>query len=205
MPLSQRQWIFLGVRVFVTLLIFATLMRLQGVGMMGGLLLCGILGVMWGGTLAGLFAEMVHDAFSPSAESCNIYREYSIAEARVKQGLFREAIAEFEKYKLEDPEGLTPYLRIADLLEDKFQDYPAAIAQLRSALPLAHSPKTFSLVQFRLADLLARANDDPRAALECLHEVQRKHPGTPQAAKAEERARYLLETLGGESAPSRDS
>src|SRR5206468_2688628 len=118
-----------------------------------GVFLCLVLGLMWGAPLAGFFAEMVHGLYAPSADSCNIYREYSIAEARVKQGLFKEAIAEFEKYKLEDPEGLTPYLRIADLLADKFQDYPAAVAQLRSAVPVAHSREMFSLLQFRLADL----------------------------------------------------
>ena len=196
MALSPRQWIFLGVRVLLSLLIIAVLVRLEGAGLLLGLFLCCILAMLWAPLCAGLFAEVFHGIYSPSADSVELYREYSIAEARVKQGLYREAIAEFEKYKADDPKGLTPYLRIADILVAQFQDYPAAIEQLRGALAQTVSVDAFAHIQFRMADLLVKGNYDPRAALECLQAVQRKCHGTKYAAMAEERAKFLIDSMG---------
>ncbi len=192
MKISNEQWLILGIRVVVTLGTIWVMSRLDGLSLLFGLLLCGVLAVIWASPIASLFGGLAGSLYMPSGEGMMVYREYSIAEARVKQGLYADAIAEFQKYKAEDPAGLTPYLRISDLLVDHFDDYPAAVAELRSAIPIAKSKEAFSLVQFRLADLLVKSSYDPKAALECLHEVQRRFPGTRQAQVAQERAAYLI-------------
>ncbi len=186
----------LGIRILMTWGILAVLSRLEGVGLLAGIFLCLFLGLVWGPPLAGLFGSLVVGLYSPSADSCIVYREYSIAEARVKQGLYVEAVDAYEAYKAEDPSQLTPYLRIAELQVAHFENYPAAVAQLRSALAFAQSCEAFTLIQCRLADLLVKSNYDPRAALDGLHEVQRRYPGTSQAKLAEEKAKRILDALG---------
>ena len=44
-------------------------------------------------------------------------------------------------------------------------------------------------------DLLVKSNYDPRSALECLHEVQRRYPGTRQASVAQQRAEHLIRVM----------
>jgi len=134
----------------------------------------------------------------PSDASFEYHPDYSVAEARVKEGNYEEAIIAFQKYMEQFPHEITPHIRIADIQMDHFNNLDGAISELKIALTKAKSADGFSIASFRLADLYLNQRHDSRAAMDCFHDVQRQFPGTRQAAAAFQRAERLIKTKTSE-------
>lgn len=120
--------------------------------------------------------------------------EFSVAEARVKEKNFEEAIFEFRKGIQQFPEELRPHLRIADILIFEYRDFRNALEELKVASEKAKTAEGFAHVNFRLCEIYLEHWKDMRSAMLCLHDIQRKFPGTPQASAAMERAKKLIES-----------
>lgn len=140
-------------------------------------------------SVAGKFGSF----YMASDESFRVRPEYSIAEARVKQGLYKEAIEAFRADIAKFPEEATPHVRIAELQLERFDDAAAAIAELKVALPKCKNLDSFSLVTNRLADLYVHHAQNRSAAVDYLQEIARHYPDTKQARSSIEKIQRLTD------------
>jgi outer membrane protein assembly factor BamD (BamD/ComL family) len=136
-----------------------------------------------GGKSAGLFM--------PSDANIRIDPEYSVAEARVNEGKYQEAVDEYRKVVVEHPTDIYPHLRVADLMLKHFNDAKTAELELLSAFTKANGEYTTTLAAGRLADLYQLTLHEPARALEVMKQLREKIPGTKQAKLAEERIATL--------------
>lgn len=156
----------------------------------------GLIGFVWTLLLGLPFVDWIGEKAGsilyPSNAGFEVKPQYSIAEAREREGHYAEAIEVYRGYKTRYPGEVTPYFRIADLQSEKLGKPRAAIAELRDVLTKARGVEVCAHANFRLAELYMERLHDVGAALDCLREVQRRFPGTRQAADALTRAGRLL-------------
>ena len=127
--------------------------------------------------------------------------EYSVAEARVKEGKYQEAIDEYRKVIVEHPDDVYPHLRIADLALTHLKDTKLAELELLSAVAKAQGEDTTAIAAGRLADFYQFTLQQPRRALEVMKQLREKIPGTKQAQRAEERIATLERLASGAPPP----
>ncbi len=180
-------------RIGVTLLVSPVFFKAQG----GGgilILICSLpLAFVWAGPIAeGIGTFVGNSLWMPSDASIELRPQYSIAEARVREGHYEEAIEAFRGYAAQYPDEIIPHVRIADLQLQQFGNVEEAIAEFKTALPKARGADAISFLNHRLADLYLQHRNDPTAALDCFREIQRRFPKTRQSKTALERAEKLL-------------
>ena len=160
------------------------------------LVLCSVpLALIWAGPISEKLGALVGNSlWMPSDENFEVRPQYSIAEARVNEGRYEEAIEAFRDYVAQYPEEIIPHVRIADLQLQQFGNVEAAITEFKTALPKAHGADAVSFLNHRLADLYLQ-HRDRAAALECFREIQRRFPKTRQSKTALERAEKLLKEI----------
>src|ERR1041385_4829916 len=81
-------------------------------------ILLGIAGIaFWliGMPLLGKLGEKAAGLYSPDEDNVRVVPEYSIAEARLKEGKFAEAIAEYRKGLEQYPDDAVGHVRIAEI------------------------------------------------------------------------------------------
>lgn len=152
-------------------------------------------GVIWWVTL-GLpaiirWAESWGSLFWPSDASMEVRPQFSIAEAREKQGRYAEAIAEYRQAAQRFPDEVTPHLRIAALLLEKNGDPEGAIQALEAAVAIARTDDAFAILRHRLADLYVAHRADRAAAQRLLNEIQQRNPNSKHARAAADRLSRL--------------
>ena len=180
-------------RIGITLLLSPVFFKAQGAGLILTLLCSLPLAFIWAGPISEGLGAMVGNAlWMPSDSSFEVRPQYSIAEARIREGRYAEAIEAFRDYAVQYPEEIIPHMRIADLQIERFGNAEAAIAELKAAIPKAKGADAVSFLNHRLADLYLQHRKDRSAALECLRDIQRHYPKTRQAKTALERAERLL-------------
>ncbi len=179
-------------RVVVTLLMLLALHVLQGIGIIAGLGMIGVLGVLWAGPLATAVGGATGGLWLPSDDNFEVRPQYSIAEARLREGQYEEAIEVYRKYMELYPNEVTPHLRIADLQLVPFNNPDAAMEELKQAIHKSQTVETFSQIHFRLAELYVTHGNRVSDALHSMREIQRCYPKTKQASVALERAGNLL-------------
>jgi hypothetical protein len=129
------------------------------------------IGLIWAILVGRPFVSWVGEFFATGLffpeVSGKLEPQYSIPEARVKQGLYTEAIEEFRKYVELYPEEVTPHMRIADLQLKYFENPTEAIREISLAIPKAKTAESFAFVYFRMAELYWHEQKNGYAALEC--------------------------------------
>jgi tetratricopeptide (TPR) repeat protein len=154
-----------------------------------------VLFVLLGRPLLECVGERIGNAlFVPSDKHFRIMPEYSLAEARVSEGKYQEAIDEYRKVIIAHPEDIYPHLRIAELALKHQNDLKLAELELLSALGKANGQDSTALAAGRLADFYQLALQDPTRALEVMKQLREKIPDTKQALLAEERI-VMLESI----------
>lgn len=166
-------------------LILSYFFRILG---LGGLLIA----IFFFDIVGGVGNRMVNFIFSNSG-SVELRPEYSIAEARAREGKYEEAIAEFRKVWQKFPNDVNAHLRIAEILCTHFQRYDEAVAEMRAALEKKSKPDTWAFLANRLADIQAEYQHDFVAARETLQQILLKLPNTKYAEAAGARGRALDE------------
>ena len=175
--------------------------NLDGSGSFAGL----VLAILYGGLLFALFGlplirrigEGVTRLYEPSDSSFRIVPEYSVAEARAKEGNYSEAIEEYRKVIAEHPNDIFARVRIADLALTNLGDVKLAERELRKAFKRARGEDSSALVANRLADLYQHNLHNPDRAMWALEQLYKRLPGTKAAARAEERILSLSEFVAG--------
>jgi tetratricopeptide (TPR) repeat protein len=166
----------------------------------------GLLGIVafiiFGLPLLRSIVEKSPSLYEPADDSSRIMPEYSIAEARVNEGKYREAVDEYRKVIAKHPDDIYPHLRIAEVVLDHLNDNNLVEAELLSALGKAKGEVSIALAVGRLADFYQLTLNDPARALEVMKQVREKIPGTKRAKLAEERIAVLEGIIhGGASLP----
>jgi tetratricopeptide (TPR) repeat protein len=188
--------ISLGLALIVSLWFMASSSQMSAAGQLGNLALCVLLAILAifiiGRPLVDWVGDMVGRIWMPGDSSFNWQPQYSIAEARVKEGLYQEAVASFRDYITQYPQEPTPHLRIADLQLKHLDDPQAARFELEVAVGKSRSGQTFAMANFRLGELYISHLNDSKAALRCYHAVQSRYPKTKYARAAEERAQKIV-------------
>ena len=139
--------------------------------------------------------------FDPNDSHFRIMPEYSVAEAQVKKGKYREAIDEYRKVIIAHPDDIYPHLRIADLALSHLNDVKLAELELLSAYAKAKGEDSTALAAGRLADFYQNTQNDPARALEVMQQLREKIPNTKQVRLAEERIIVLEGILRGTVLP----
>jgi len=135
--------------------------------------------------------------FSDSS-SVGVRPEYSIAEARVREGKYEEAIEEFRKVLKKHPNDINSHLRIAEILSTQFRRHDEAVMELQGALKKHCGPDTWAFVANRLADIQVERLHDYVAGRNTLQQVVLKFPNTKQATSAAARVLALSEKEANE-------
>jgi tetratricopeptide (TPR) repeat protein len=168
----------------------------------GGLGLYGLLlFVLFGIPIISHVANRFAGLYWPDDSDFRIVPEYSIAEARVKEGKYEEAIEEYRTVILQHPADVYPHLRIAELALDHLHDAKLAELELQSAVGKAAGGETAVLAAGRLADFYQQTQPDPKRALEVMKQLRRELEGTKHAKLVDERIATLERLAGGYRVP----
>jgi tetratricopeptide (TPR) repeat protein len=162
-----------------------------------GLLLFGLFGFSVINKVASYFGGI----FWPVDEDVRIVPEYSIAEARAKEGKYEEAIEEYRTVIVQHPNDAYPHLRIAELALQHLHDPRMAEAELLSSLGKAEREGVALLAAGRLADFYQQTLHEPRRALEVMKKVREKVLGTKLVQRVDERIATLEKMAGGYQVP----
>ena len=147
--------------------------------------------LLFGRSVITRVADKFTALYWPDDSQFRLMPEYSLAEARVKQGRYEAAVEEFRKVIAQYPGDVYPHLRIAELAIEHLHDLKLAELELLSAVSKAEGKDTSALAAGRLADLYQVSMQDPARALEVMKQLREKIPGTKQARLAEERITVL--------------
>ena len=198
----MSKWIEILVRFLICVAITAIL---YGVAVMVPLLVLGCLlgtclswALIMGWPFFEWLGEEAGELYVPSDDHFRVRPDFSLAEACVQQGRYDEAIALFRQYSERFPNEVTPHVRIAELLVERYHDPDPAIAELRATLAKAQSDETFSLVANRLADWLVEFHQDRDGAVELMEQIQQRSPDTRHARAAADRIVRLQAGGAGE-------
>ena len=182
------------IRILLAIVIGVYLVRFAGfspllviVGVIYGV----ILFLMFGLPLIRRAGEGASQLFWPDDSHFRVMPEYSVAEARVKQGQYAAAVEEFQKVIVQYPDDVYAHLRIAELAVEHLHDLKLAELELISAVSKAEGKDTTALAAGRLADFYQTTLQDPARALAVMKQLRKKIPGTKQAKLAEERIAAL--------------
>lgn len=158
-----------------------------------GCAVCGIvLALTWGGDIATYLGKPITGLFDGGGLEVVPQPFYSIAEARRKQGKYREAIAEIWKQLERFPGDFTGLLMLAEIQADDLKDLAAAGTTIERLLAESEpSAINHSLALNRLADWHLKWGHDAGAARAALERVRERFPDTEQAYLAGQRIAHL--------------
>jgi tetratricopeptide (TPR) repeat protein len=208
--MELKRWVSLVIRIGVALVVGFLMLRFLFSGAAPGQELSPgdkfvgvVLSIFYGLLLFALFGwsfitgvgeRIGNSLYLPSDENFRVMPEYSLAEARVKNGKYEEAVDEYRKVIVEHPDDIYPHLRVAELALKHLNDLKLAELELLSAMGKAKGEDTTALAAGRLADFYQHTLQEPARALEVMKQLRGKIPGTKQARLAEERI-ALLESI----------
>lgn len=157
--------------------------------------------LLFGRSIINKVAHQFTGLYLSGDDQMRVLPEYSIAEARVRQGQYEAAVDEFRKVIAQYPEDVYPHLRIAELAVEQLHDLKLAELELLSAVSKAEGKETSALAAGRLADLYQFSLQDPARALAVMKQLREKIPAAKQARLADERIASLEAILRGTPPP----
>ncbi len=152
-----------------------------------------------GAVVATLYSPFIASVFSSFFERVLFppgggeIKSYDIAEKFASQGLYSEAIAEYEKAIEEDPEDVNARLFLADVY-CKMDQYEQAARTLLETLEHDLPAEKWCHIANRLADILVQKTGAPDEAVRILTRIVEKYPRTKFARYAQERIERISGT-----------
>jgi len=169
--------------------------KMSGVflGMFLGLVLAGL----WVPPLIEKISETIGSLFTGGSEPPEPQPFYSLAEGKVKQGKFKEALSEVQRQLERFPADVTGHVLLAQIQAEHLDDLPGAQHTIeRFCLQPGHTPQHLAYALNALADwhLQLQDTDGAQAAFEKIIALA---PDTEQARMAAQRIAHLAsrETL----------
>lgn len=139
----------------------------------------------------------------PEVDDVEVRPQYSVAEARAREGRHQEAIAEFRKVIEKYPDDVNAHVRIAEILCNHFQRHDDAVTELRLALAKPGKDETWAFLANRLVDIQVEHLHDYVAARTTLQEILLRLPDTRYAEAAHARVLALNDREAHEHLPPR--
>ena len=145
---------------------------------------CAVLFVVFFFHILTAVSERMTGFLFPEVNNVEVRPQYSIAEARVCEGKYEEAISEFRKVWDEYPNDVNAHVRIADIQCQHFKHNDEAIRELRAALAKKCKPEAWAFVANRLVDVQVEYLRDFVGARETLQQIMLKFPSSRYAESA---------------------
>ncbi len=161
------------------------------------LLLLALFGCSLINKVAGRFAGI----YWPDDSNFRIMPEYSLAEARVKEGRYVEAVEEYRVVIAQYPSDIYAHLRIAELAVDHLHDPGLAELELLSAVAKAPGGDSAVVAAGRLADFYQQTLHDPRRAREVMQQLRKDLADSKHAPRIDERIQTLDKMIAGYTVP----
>ena len=163
----------------------------QIAGVMVGLVFGLLLAFVWVPVVIGVVSDLFGNLFTGGTEPPPPEPHYSIADTRVKQGRYREAIYEIQRELEKFPDDIIGHIKLAEIQAQHLGDLQAAQVTLerflhqpgRPAAHLAYALNTLADWQLKVQDV-----DAARASLE---RITLLLPDTEQANQAAQRLAHL--------------
>src|SRR5437764_2163504 len=209
------KWVITGVMVVITWWIAASKIAASAGGLdyatafvvVISCAICGIvLGITWGSNIGGFFGRQLGSLYDGGDVEVVPQPFYSIAEAKRKQGKYREAVAEIQKQLAKFPGDFPGRLMLAEIQAENLEDLAGAHMTIVRLLGEPNqSPVNLALALNRLADWHLKYGQDPDSAREALERILWMFPETEQAYLASQRIAPLTtpEMLAEKSEPRR--
>src|SRR5689334_8483368 len=96
-----------------------------------------VIAIVFGRPLIGMLGDRFGQLFTGSDDSSRIVPEYSVAEARVNQGRYAEAVEQYRLVIAKFPKDTYAHIRIADLALKHLNDPTLAETELKAAFAKA--------------------------------------------------------------------
>jgi predicted negative regulator of RcsB-dependent stress response len=139
--------------------------------------------------------------YEPSDENIPVVPEYSVAEARAKEGKYTEAVAEYHKVIEKFPGDVYAHVRIAELSTEHLHDFKLAETELLAAQAKAVQEDVVVLVAHRLADLYQHQLNSSQRGLDVLLNVKGRLTNARHLRQTEERIEFLRQLADGHQVP----
>ena len=163
----------------------------QIAGVMAGLLFGLVLAFIWVPVVINLVSDFFGSLFTGGTEPPPPEPHYSIADTRVKQGRYHEAIHEIQKELQKFPTDITGHIKLAEIQAQHMCDLPGAQITLERFLAQpGHPPAHVAYALNTLADWHLKIQDVD-SARETLERIAALLPGTEQANLVAQRLAHL--------------
>ena len=194
LPFGAVSWYWAKVGASTSALVFTFLM----VGLVGvGLLL------LWPARLAGIIAQPLYNLFYPN-ESEGERPVYSMAQSRIKQGRYHEALELINLQLAKFPTDMELYVIKGELLADQMGNFPKALETFEEFLhQKTRSSKNKAFVLNRMADLILKYSGEIDQAIVTVQRIIEMAPNSDAAQSAEARIGRLEERRVSAAAPPR--
>ena len=160
-----------------------------------------ILFLLFGIPFIRRIGEKVSQLYEPADENFPVVPEYSVAEARAKEGKYQEAVDEYRKVITEHPADVYAHVRIAELATEHLHDLKLAETELLAAQAKAVQEDAMALTAHRLADLYQHQLNSPQRGLDVLLSVRGRLTSAKQVKLMEERIGFLRRLVDGHQVP----
>jgi tetratricopeptide (TPR) repeat protein len=151
-----------------------------------------IIGCLWAPSVGEWFSRFFTGLYDGGATEPDPQALYSIAEARRKQGRYREAIAEARSQMARFPDDFTGQMLQAEILAEDLKDLQGAEAIVNAVVSQTrHARRNVAHALNSLADWQIRLSDDPDAAKETLRRIVELFPVSEESWMANQRLAHL--------------
>jgi tetratricopeptide (TPR) repeat protein len=158
-----------------------------------------LLWVLFGLPLVKRAGEKAAAIYFGDESAMRVMPEYSVAQARLKEGRYLEAVAEYQKVIEQFPQDIHAHLQIAEIAVEKLNNFGLAELELRSALAKATTPDAVAMAAHRLADFYQLKLQQSSRAIEVMEQLQTRLPETKHALGAKQRIDLMKESAGREA------
>jgi tetratricopeptide (TPR) repeat protein len=193
------------VRVLVAIVVGIALFRVTGISLLAPLALVVYGVILW--VLFGLPLVLKAGAKAASLHlgddsDTRVMPEYSMAQARLKEGRYIDAVAEYQKVIDQFPQDIHAHLQIAEIAAEKLNNFGLAELELQSAVAKASSPDAVALAAHRLADFYQQKLQQPARAAEVMEKLRTRLSETKHALGAQQRIAVLQDLVDREQPPA---
>jgi tetratricopeptide (TPR) repeat protein len=151
-----------------------------------------VLGITWIPNVFNFLVKPLTNAFDGGAEEAETKPFYFRAEAKRRQGLYKEAVAEVRQQLDQFPGDVEGLLKLAVIQAEDLRDLPAAADTLNELLQQPGLPpaKITGALQ-TLADWQMNIGRDPAAARRSFERIIQLFPDSPMSLAAQQRIAHL--------------
>lgn len=154
----------------------------------GGLLLA----IIWTPTVVNWFASKFESVFTGGDTAPDPEPFYSVAQARRKQGKYREAIGAIQGELQKFPHDVTGHMMLAEIHALDLRDLEAArIVIERFCAQPGHAPHNVAMALTSLADWHLKIDRDTESARQTLQRIQDLLPDSEQSIVAAQRLAHM--------------